>query len=213
MAATRKAFEEKTGLGPNDYCHESYAGGSAIAWHESYAGGVPIQANEDLGVKYIVKQAEEEKVTAILGWQAHINGCGGQPNVSDDEIAKRLDRQILAMMAKYPQARHFRLLASEKDIDVQEVVAMVVTLQADTGKYLSRINRGSGLDAIEAAKSVPDVFCQFMVTPVGNGQVTLQADTGKYLSRINRGPELDQVEAAKSTSDASCHFTVNICGK
>ena len=42
----------------------------------------------------------------------------------------------------------------------------LVMLQADTGKYLSRISRGSELDAIEATKSEPDVFCQFTVSVV-----------------------------------------------
>src|SRR5579864_3976459 len=58
VAATRKAFEEKSGLGPTDYWHEAYAGGSAIAWHEAYASA-PIQANEDLGVKYVLEHAEK----------------------------------------------------------------------------------------------------------------------------------------------------------
>jgi F420-dependent methylenetetrahydromethanopterin dehydrogenase len=72
--------------------------------------------------------------------------------------------------------------------------------------YLSRIRRGS-LDPIEAAKSNIDVFCQFTVTDLSNGQIALQADTGMYLSRIRRG-SLDPIEAAKSNIDVFCQFTL-----
>jgi hypothetical protein len=38
-----------------------------------------------------------------------------------------------------------------------------IALQADTGKYLSRINRGPGKDPIEAAKTTIDPYCKFSV--------------------------------------------------
>jgi hypothetical protein len=72
--------------------------------------------------------------------------------------------------------------------------------------YLSRISR-QGKEPIEAAKSTLDVFCQFTVTALANGQIALQADTGKYLSRISR-PGMEPIEAAKSTMDVFCQFTL-----
>lgn len=104
VAATREAFEQATGLGPDEYWHESYAGGSAVA-----------PANT-VGEQYAATHG-----ATIFGWQAHINNCGGQPGVSDEEIGHRLDRVVAEMRVNYPDARHFRILASEQGIDIQEV--------------------------------------------------------------------------------------------
>jgi hypothetical protein len=83
-----------------------------------------------------------------------------------------------------------------------------LVLQADNGKYLSRIRRGT-LDPIEAAKTQVDVFCMFTVTVLDNGKIALKADNGKYLSRIRRGT-IDPIEAAKSKIDYFCQFRVFI---
>lgn len=105
VAATRAAFEEASGLTSTDYWHESYAGGSAVA---------PVST---VGEEYAASHG-----AVIFGWQAHINNCGGQPGVSDQEINQRLDQTIEAMRKKYPDARHFRILASENGVDIQEVL-------------------------------------------------------------------------------------------
>ena len=81
-------------------------------------------------------------------------------------------------------------------------------LKADNGKYLSRINRGSGYDPIEPYKSTPDVYCKFKVHNQPDGTVLLQADNGKYLSRINRGQGINPIEASKVTPDVFCRFKV-----
>jgi len=104
VATTREAFEKATGLGSTDYWHESYAGGAALA---------PATA---IGEEYALAHG-----ASIFGWQAHINNCGGQPGVSDQEIVRRLDRTLAAMKGKFPQARHFRILASVDGIDIKEV--------------------------------------------------------------------------------------------
>jgi len=93
VAATREAFEKATGLGPADYWHESYAGGAALA---------PATA---IGEEYALAHG-----ASIFGWQAHLNGCGGQPGVGDQEIGRRLDRTLAAMKGKFPHARHFRAI-------------------------------------------------------------------------------------------------------
>ncbi len=64
------------------------------------------------------------------------------------------------------------------------------------------------MDPIEAAKGSLDVFCQFTVTELANGQIALRADNGEYLSRINRGNNLDPIEAAKGSLDVFCQFTL-----
>jgi hypothetical protein len=45
-------------------------------------------------------------MTSVLE-EAHLNGCRGQPHVSDQEIIKRLDRVIAKKRKKFPNARPF----------------------------------------------------------------------------------------------------------
>lgn len=104
VAATRAAFEQASGLGETDY------------WHEAYAGGSALPPAATTGEEYAVAHG-----ASIFGWQAHIDGCGGQPGVSDDEIAHRLDAFIVTMKDKYPHDRHFRILASQYGTYVTEV--------------------------------------------------------------------------------------------
>jgi len=104
VASTREAFEKASRLRPADY------------WHESYAGGAAVPPANTRGEEY----AASHGVT-IFGWQAHLNGCRGQPHVSDQEIIKRLDRVIAKKRKKFPNARHFRIVASEEGIDIQEL--------------------------------------------------------------------------------------------
>lgn len=84
-----------------------------------------------------------------------------------------------------------------------------IVLQADTGKYLSRINRGTR-DPIEAAKATPDVYCEFVLTSFDDGKVALRADNGKYLSRIYWVPtKIDAIEAAKPNIDVYSQFAIH----
>jgi hypothetical protein len=104
IASTREAFEKASRLRPADY------------WHESYPGGAAVSPANTRGEDY----AASHGVT-IFGWQAHLNGCRGQPHVIDQAIIKRLDRVIAKKRKKFPNARHFRIVASEKGIDIQEM--------------------------------------------------------------------------------------------
>ena len=86
---------------------------------------------------------------------------------------------------------------------------MQVLLKADNGKYLARINRGSGYDPIETYKATPIFSCHFTVHNQHNGTVVLQADNGKYLCRRTSGPNTDPIEASKETPDDACRFKVH----
>lgn len=99
---TRKTFEESTGLGPNDY------------WDESYPGGTALSTNAT-GLDYAASHG-----ATVFGWQAHGDHCGGQPGVENAEILERLNTQIADLKTKYP-GRHFRIFATESEIDIQEV--------------------------------------------------------------------------------------------
>jgi len=104
VTSTRAAFEKASGLRPAEY------------WHEAYAGGAAVPPPNTKGEDYAASHG-----AAIFGWQAHLNGCLGQPHVIDHEIIKRLDRVIAKKRKKFPHARHFRIVASEEGIDIQEM--------------------------------------------------------------------------------------------
>lgn len=89
------------------------------------------------------------------------------------------------------------------------VLNPVLILQADNGQYLSRIRRSGGIDPIEAAKSKPDVFCQFKAIRIDEDFYAFQADNGKFLSRIYRGGK-HAIEAAKSEIDVYSRFRVSL---
>ncbi len=87
-----------------------------------------------------------------------------------------------------------------------------ITLQAESGLYLSRINYGgdNGINLIEAAKTEIDPYSQFELIQLGNGKIALKADNGLYLSRIDRVDDGggNSIEAAKTEIDPTCQFAL-----
>lgn len=114
VEASRKAFEDATGLGSDAYWHEAYAGGSArdpsLVVNDAKTGN-NIYADE---------YAARHHAT-IFGWGAHIDNCGGLPDATNTEIANALHEHIQAMIAKYPTFQHYRILASDSGIDITRV--------------------------------------------------------------------------------------------
>ena len=86
----------------------------------------------------------------------------------------------------------------------------LITLQADNGLFLSRINYGGvgGINPIEAEKKTPEMPSQFKVIKLEELTYAFQADNGKYLSRIRRCGK-DTIEAAKTTIDVYSRFKVH----
>lgn len=114
VEASRKKFEEATGLSPVAYWHEAYAGGSAR--------DASLVANDArTGNNIYADQYAFEHGATIFGWQAHIDTCGGLPGATNAEIVKALDEHIRAMIAKYPDSLHYRILASNSGIEITRV--------------------------------------------------------------------------------------------
>ena len=107
VAATRHKFEEVTRLTGDRYYHEAFAGGAL-----NPTPVPPPNPNPD-GADYVYNNPEIH--LEVMGWQAHLNHCGGLPGVPDPEIRARF--QALAdsrmLQNKYPRVRHVFLLASE----------------------------------------------------------------------------------------------------
>lgn len=114
VEASRKAFEAATGLSPTSYWHEAYAGGSA---RDPSLVGNDARTGDNI---YANAYAAEHGAT-VFGWGAHIDVCGGLPGATNAEIEQALDEHIRAMIEKYPTFQHYRLLASEKGIDIRRV--------------------------------------------------------------------------------------------
>ena len=102
------------------------------------------------------------------------------------------------------------VFAQVPPIATAEVLSPLITLQADNGLFLSRINYGGvgGINPIEAEKNMPDIYSQFKVIRLDQQTYAFQADNGKYLSRIRRGGK-DAIEAAKTTIDVYSRFKVH----
>lgn len=103
VEATRQAFEKATGLKNSGY------------WHEANPGGAALEIDET-GEDYAAAHG-----ASIFGWQAHGDRCGGQPGVDDATIEARLDALIAKRQKKFPKARHFRIFATEGNVEVVEV--------------------------------------------------------------------------------------------
>lgn len=114
VEASRRAFETATGLSPDAYWHEAYAGGAA---RDPSLVGNDARTGDNI---YADAYAADHGAT-MFGWGAHIDVCGGLPGATNAEIEQALDKHIRAMIEKYPAFQHYRLLASEKGIDIRRV--------------------------------------------------------------------------------------------
>lgn len=120
VAPTRDAFEEFVrkelgfpDFGPTSYWHEAYAGGSA-----KRPPGVP-----DTAPLYTPSDGETYAVNNgayILGWQAHLDKCGGLPGVPDPEIRLLLDEVVQAKLAFYASNPHIPFFQLKIVADVDE---------------------------------------------------------------------------------------------
>ena len=85
----------------------------------------------------------------------------------------------------------------------------MITLVADNGNYLCRVNEGEA-NPIQAVKATQDYHCEFKMIKLEDedeGLYAFQADNGLYLSRFTRS-SINQIEAAKPTIDRYCKFKV-----
>ena len=82
-----------------------------------------------------------------------------------------------------------------------------VVLQADTGLYLCRINRGNYLDPIEADGTTPDVKCRYTVVKNTDGTYSFIADNARYIGRVYRNNEYT-LEAIYTTIGSYSSFNV-----
>ena len=100
LASTRRAFEQETGLAETEYFHEAFAGGTL---------GTPPGVN---GADYVYNRAFNDPNGGIdlvvMGWQVHLEHCGGLPDQSNATILAAFQSLITSgtLQTKYPNVKH-----------------------------------------------------------------------------------------------------------
>jgi hypothetical protein len=79
-------------------------------WIHADAGGTPAMADLVTAPDYCY----HDKEVRLMGWSAHGDGCGGFPDLDDDEIRELLMEVAEARIADYPEADHFVYFATMK---------------------------------------------------------------------------------------------------
>ena len=102
--ATMQAFEEATGLRPDEYWIEARAGGSP-SWDDNTRTG---RTAFRMGARH-------------MGWSAHGDRCLRYPELSDAELRARLERVALRRAEEFPAARHYLLFALPGSVEVVPV--------------------------------------------------------------------------------------------
>ena len=88
-------------------------------WIHADAGGTPAMQDLTAAPDYCYN----DKGVRLMGWSAHGDGCGGFPDLDDDEIRDLLMEVAAARIADYPLADHFVYFATMKhDKDKDEMV-------------------------------------------------------------------------------------------
>lgn len=104
VAETRRVFEKLTQLGGAEYYHEAYAGGSLNNFVPDFPTNSPASPN---GADYVYSLASGPNPSfnlVAMGWQVHINDCGGLHGLTDSQIIDKFRRLQFAgtLQSKYP---------------------------------------------------------------------------------------------------------------
>lgn len=118
VATTRRKFEELTGFKETEYYHEAFAGGAlgTLADLAALQGQVTPPPNPPAanGADYVYTKVNGTDATlVVMGWQVHLDHCGGLPGLTDGQILDKIRRLILSgtLQAKYPKvAKHIFLV-------------------------------------------------------------------------------------------------------
>jgi hypothetical protein len=95
------AFEDATGLAPNEY------------WIEARPGGAAAYADKTIAARHAYKNGAR-----IMGWAAHGEGCRGFPGASNEELRRKLRRAAQKRADDFPLVRHFQLFGEGGQVTV-----------------------------------------------------------------------------------------------
>ncbi len=98
---TMTAFEEATGLEPEQY------------WIEARAGGAPSYADRTRAARFAYREGATH-----FGWAAHGDVCRGFPGESNADMRRKLDKAVRARMDDFPRATHYELFGEGDQVSV-----------------------------------------------------------------------------------------------
>jgi hypothetical protein len=100
--AVMTAFEDATGLGPEDY------------YIEARPGGAPVFADKTKSARLAYQDG-----AAHMGWMAHGNVCRGFYGESDGELRARLARTVSKRALEFPKATHYAIFALDGEVSIE----------------------------------------------------------------------------------------------
>ena len=100
--AAMVAFEQVTGLGPEDY------------YIEARPGGAPAFADETTSARLAYRDG-----ALHMGWMAHGNVCRGFYGESDDDLRRRLARTLRKRSQDFPVAAHYAIFALDGEVSIE----------------------------------------------------------------------------------------------
>ena len=98
---TMAAFEDATGLEPEQY------------WIEARSGGAPVYADRTRAARFAYREGATH-----FGWAAHGDRCLGCPADSNAQMRRKLERTVRARMDDFPHAVHYELFAEGDSVSV-----------------------------------------------------------------------------------------------
>jgi hypothetical protein len=98
------AFEEVTGLAPDEY------------WIEARPGGSPSWADNTKVARLAYREGADH-----MGWAAHGDRCAGFPGLGNDDLRRKLERTARKRASEFPRARHYELFAAGGEIEVKPI--------------------------------------------------------------------------------------------
>ncbi len=101
---TMEAFEQATGLLPEEY------------WLEARAGGAPVYADRTRAARIAYREG-----ALHMGWAAHGDGCRGFHGASNPELRQKLARTIRARVQDFPGVHHYELFGEGGRVTVTDV--------------------------------------------------------------------------------------------
>jgi hypothetical protein len=98
---TTAAFEDATGLEPEQY------------WIEARSGGAPAYADRTRAARFAYREGATH-----FGWGGERDGCLGFPGDPNPEMRRKLERTVRARMDDFRRATHYELFGEGEGVSV-----------------------------------------------------------------------------------------------
>jgi hypothetical protein len=162
LAETRRKFEELTKLTPTEYFHEAFAGGALNNPYPDFPNFPSNSPPTPNGADYVYGLNGKTINLVFMGWQVHLEHCGGLPDLHNEEIVAAFKKLIDAryFQSKYPNVlQHIFLVqpyATLIDLNGRWADAGIQRLVISTGSFPSFTIDMSAYNRPAASGSIVD---------------------------------------------------------